>query len=53
MVIWRDGNVTHQSLDNVIPLIKQRHQAHACASSVDVQGFFVEAARDLGIYIGD
>ncbi len=52
MVIWHNGGVAHQALDQVIPTIKQRHQANQCASPVDPNGFLVETARDLGIYIG-
>jgi ATP-dependent phosphofructokinase / diphosphate-dependent phosphofructokinase len=53
MVIWQNGNVAHQALDRVIPLIKQRHNAKQCTSPVDPRGFLVETARDLGICMGN
>jgi 6-phosphofructokinase 1 len=53
MVIWKNGQVASQPLDQVIPLIKQRHTEQRCPYPVDPAGFMVATARDLGICLGD
>ncbi|MEM9447417.1 MAG: ATP-dependent 6-phosphofructokinase [Cyanobacteria bacterium P01_E01_bin.6] len=53
MVIWSQGQVDSKPLDTVMPLIKERHQAHHCPSPVTLDNPWVETARELGIYVGD
>lgn len=53
MVIWENGKVDSKSLEKVIPMIKWCHQEKRCADPVDANGFMVQTARDLGIYLGD
>ncbi|NJM99833.1 MAG: 6-phosphofructokinase [Phormidesmis sp. RL_2_1] len=52
MVIWSQGQVDSRPLSMVIPLIKQRHQAHQCTRPVELSDPWVTTARDLGIYVG-
>jgi len=53
LVIWQNGEVQCQPLDKVVAHIKQRHQLGICTSPVDKNGFLVQTARSLGIYLGD
>ncbi len=53
LVVWQNGTVQIQSLNKVVAHIKQRHQLNICPSPVDVDGFLVQTARSLGIYLGD
>ncbi|MEO1126745.1 MAG: ATP-dependent 6-phosphofructokinase [Cyanobacteria bacterium J06635_1] len=53
LVIWAQGRVESKPLDAVMPLIKQRHQAHRCPSPLEPDDSWVQTARDLGIYMGD
>lgn len=53
LVVWQNGEVQVQPLDKVVSHIKQRHQLGICPSPVDPDGFLVQTARSLGIYLGD
>jgi 6-phosphofructokinase 1 len=53
MVIWENGKVDSKSLEKVMPIIKWCHQEKRCADPVDSNGFMVQTARDLGIYLGN
>ncbi len=52
LVVWQNGEVQSQPLDKVVAYIKKRHQQKVCPSPVDPNGFLVETARSLGIYVG-
>lgn len=52
LVVWQNGEVQIQPLDKVVSHIKQRHQLGICPSPVDTNGFLVQTARSLGIYLG-
>lgn len=53
MVVWWRGQVDSKPFDDVIPLIKERHQAKRCTSPVKPDDFWVQTARDLDIYVGE
>ncbi|MGK7876079.1 MAG: ATP-dependent 6-phosphofructokinase [Xenococcaceae cyanobacterium] len=53
LVIWKNGEVQTTPLEEVIPILKQCHQEKRCTNPVKSNGFMVQTARDLGIYIGD
>ena len=53
LVVWQNGEVQIQPLDKVVRHIKQRHQQGICPSPVDADGFLVQTARSLGIYLGN
>jgi 6-phosphofructokinase 1 len=53
LVVWQHGSVYSQPLDQVIAVIKQCHKEQRCAYPVDPNGFMVQTARSLGIYLGD
>jgi 6-phosphofructokinase len=53
LVIWSQGQVDSKPLSAVMPLIKERHQAHVCPSPVTPSDPWVQTAQDLGIYLGD
>lgn len=53
LVVWSQGEVGSKPLEAVIPLIKERHQAHRCAHPVNPDNPWIQVARDLGIYIGN
>ncbi|MEO1402114.1 MAG: ATP-dependent 6-phosphofructokinase [Cyanobacteria bacterium J06635_1] len=53
LVIWSQGQVDNKPLDALMPLIKQRHQAHQCPSPVTPDDPWVRTARNLGIYVGE
>lgn len=53
LVVWQNGEVQIQPLDRVVSYIKQRHQLGICPSPVDTDGFLVQTARSLGIYLGN
>ncbi len=52
-VAWEGGQVQAKPLDQVIRVIKERHQKKVCPSPVDVHGTMVQVAMALGIYLGD
>ena len=51
LVVWQNGEVQIQPLDKVIAYIKQRHQLNMCPNPVNPDGFLVQTARSLGIYL--
>ena len=51
LVVWQNGEVQIQPLDKVVSHIKQRHQLSICPSPVNADGFLVQTARSLGIYL--
>lgn len=53
LVVWQHGGVYSQPLDQVIAVVKQCHKNGRCAYPVDPDGFMVQTARSLGIYLGD
>ncbi|WP_013323081.1 ATP-dependent 6-phosphofructokinase [Gloeothece verrucosa] len=53
LVVWQHGGVYSQPLDQVIAVIRQCHRENRCAYPVDPDGFMVQTARSLGIYLGD
>lgn len=53
LVVWQHGGVYSQPLDQVIAVVKQCHKEDRCAYPVDPNGFMVQTARSLGIYVGD
>ena len=52
LVVWQNGEVQIQPLDKVVAHIKQCHQRNICPNPVDPDGFLVQTARSLGIYLG-
>ena len=52
LVVWQNGEVQIQPLDKVVSLIRQRHQLGICPNPVNADGFLVQTARSLGIYLG-
>ena len=52
LVVWHNGEVQTRPLDKVVTHIKQRHQQGICPSPVNPDGFLVQTARSLGIYLG-
>jgi ATP-dependent phosphofructokinase / diphosphate-dependent phosphofructokinase len=52
LVVWQNGEVQIQPLDKVVSHIQQCHQLGICPSPVDGNGFLVQTARSLGIYLG-
>ena len=52
LVVWQNGTVHIQSLDEVVQHIKKRHQLGICPNPVDANGLLVQTARSLGIYLG-
>lgn len=53
LVVWQNGTVQIQSLDDVVKHIKHRHQLGVCPNPVNANGFLVQTARSLGIYLGN
>lgn len=53
LVVWEAGKVESKPLDQVIRLVRQCHDDKRCPSPVDPDGFMVQTARSLGIYVGD
>ncbi len=53
LVAWEAGQVQAKSLDQVIRVIKDRHEKQVCPSPVAPQGTMVQVAMALGIYLGD
>ncbi|QIZ71842.1 ATP-dependent 6-phosphofructokinase [Oxynema aestuarii] len=53
LVVWEGGKVESKPLEQAIALISQAHQQQRCPSPVDSNGFMVQSARSLGIYVGD
>lgn len=52
LVVWKGGKVDSKPLDEVIQLVRQCHQEQRCPSPVDPNGFMVQTARAIGIYVG-
>ena len=52
LVVWKNGEIETQPLDKVVAHIKQCHQQGVCPSPVNPDGFLVQTARSLGIYLG-
>lgn len=52
LVVWQNGKVDSKSLDKVMPMIKWCHQEKQCPDPVDPNGFMVQTARSLGIFLG-
>ncbi|MGD1944489.1 MAG: ATP-dependent 6-phosphofructokinase [Leptolyngbyaceae cyanobacterium] len=52
LVVWSQGQVDSKPLRSVMPLIKARHQTQMCPRPVTSSDFWVQTARDLGIYLG-
>ena len=52
VVVWRGGRVRSLPLKPIIKILKQCHADKVCAFPVDPQGFMVQTARSLGIYLG-
>ena len=53
LVVWENGEVHSKPLEQVIPHLKQCHQQKRCPAPVNPEGFMVQTARDLGVYVGD
>lgn len=53
LVVWRNGEVQTEPLDKVIRLVRKCHQENRCPSPVNPNGFMVQTAQSLGIYVGD
>ena len=53
LVVWQNGAIETQPLDKVVAHIKQSHQQGVCPSPVNPDGFLVQTARSLGIYLGN
>jgi 6-phosphofructokinase 1 len=53
LVVLENGKVESKSLDKVMPMIKWCHQENRCSDPVDPNGFMVQTARALGIYMGN
>ncbi|MBW4496299.1 MAG: 6-phosphofructokinase [Oscillatoria princeps RMCB-10] len=53
LVVWRNGEVQTEPLDKVIRLVRKCHLENRCPSPVNPNGFMVQTARSLGIYVGD
>ncbi|WP_017715387.1 ATP-dependent 6-phosphofructokinase [Kamptonema formosum] len=53
LVVWRNGEVQTEPLDQVIDLVRKCHRENRCPSPVNPNGFMVQTARSLGIYVGD
>ena len=53
LIVWQNGEVQSQPLEEVISYIKQRHQLGICPNPVNKNGFLVQTARSLGIYLGN
>jgi hypothetical protein len=53
LVAWEAGQVQAKPLDQVIRVIKDRHEKQVCPSPVDPQGTMVQVAMALGVYLGD
>ena len=53
MIIWSHGQADSKPLEQVMPFIKQQHQAAVCPSPVTLDDPWVKTAQDLGIYIGE
>jgi ATP-dependent phosphofructokinase / diphosphate-dependent phosphofructokinase len=55
MVVWKGGQTQLQPLAKAIEKIRAEKAVNlpACAAPVDPQGFMLNTARSLGIYVGD
>jgi ATP-dependent phosphofructokinase / diphosphate-dependent phosphofructokinase len=52
LVIWQSGRVEAKPLDEVVPVIRECHEANLCAGPVLPNDFMVEVAQSLGIFVG-
>lgn len=52
LVIWQSGRVEAKPLDEVVPVIRECHEADRCAGPVLPNDFMVEVAQALGIFVG-
>lgn len=52
LIVKQNGEVQSQSLSEVVSQIKQAHQQGICPNPVNSDGFLVQTARSLGIYLG-
>lgn len=52
MVVWQQGEVRDRPLVEVMSRLKQAKEKNPCASPVDPDGFTVQVAKALGIYLG-
>jgi 6-phosphofructokinase 1 len=53
VVVWREGQVKSVPLKAIMKIIRQCHAEDRCAYPVDPNGFMVDTARSLGIYLGE
>jgi ATP-dependent phosphofructokinase / diphosphate-dependent phosphofructokinase len=53
MVIWQNGRVSSVPISHVIEQIQKARREKVAPSCVDPQGFLVNTARDIGIYVGE
>ncbi|MDJ0843358.1 ATP-dependent 6-phosphofructokinase [Crocosphaera sp.] len=53
LVIWKRGEVSSDSLSEVIDIIKKRHKDKVCTSPVESDDCMLKTARSLGIYLGN
>ncbi|MGF1541578.1 MAG: ATP-dependent 6-phosphofructokinase [Pleurocapsa sp.] len=53
LVVWQNGEVEVEPLDKVVAHIKKCHQQKVCPNPVNPNGFLVQTARSLGIYLGN
>ncbi len=52
LVVLHNGEVQTQPLEKVVADIKKAHQLGICPNPVNPDGFLVQTARSLGIYLG-
>jgi 6-phosphofructokinase 1 len=52
LVTWKSGEVSHTPLEEIIEQVRQCHREKRCPAPVDPNGFMVQTARALGIYMG-
>jgi 6-phosphofructokinase len=52
LLVWVSGAVQTRPLTEVIPVLKELHQARRCPSPVQPDDFMVGVAQALGIFIG-
>ncbi|HEY9705819.1 MAG TPA: ATP-dependent 6-phosphofructokinase, partial [Allocoleopsis sp.] len=53
LVVWRNGKVESESLDEVLPILRKVRTEKGCAYPVEPHGSMVETAKSLGIYVGN
>ena len=52
LVVWHQGQIQSQPLDQVVTHIKNCHQQKLCPNPVNPDGFLLATAQSLGIYLG-